>query len=417
MHFGASDKVELTREFSQPPVSMEDMTHRLERAAAAQPDSAEGLYFLGRAYMAQDRCADAAKVFERTVALAGRQPELLGQWAQAQYFADNEQWSPKVQALTDEALKLDPKEVASLGLLGIAAFEGKRYQEAIDYWTRLLAQLPPEDNSRAALQGGIDRAAQSLKESGGSVAQKAVMKVRVDLSADVKAKALPTDSVFIFARAVSGPPAPLAVKRVTVAELPVTVELGDADAMMPQLKLSNFPEVQLVARISRAGQPTTGEWIGRSPTPGQQHHCAATADHRQSGRSNFRGNAYDDRIRTHHLAQPGTGPERLCGPSATTWPDRPDYPAVRAPRLSRAPSLPARSPRHRSLPRLNRRPSPPHRAPPAIGTARCRCTCSTTNPTRSTASAPTTAGATAGAAPSAPMGRGKTPTCKVCRRG
>ena len=34
--------------------------------------------------------------------------------------------------------------------------------------------------------------------------------------------------------------------------------------MMPQLKLSNFPEVQLVARISRAGQPTTGEWIGRS---------------------------------------------------------------------------------------------------------------------------------------------------------
>ena len=86
----------------------------------------------------------------------------------------------------------------------------------------------------------------------------------VDLSAEVKAKALPTDSVFIFARAVTGPPAPLAAKRVTVAELPVTVELGDADAMMPQLKLSNFPEVQLVARISRAGQPTTGEWIGRS---------------------------------------------------------------------------------------------------------------------------------------------------------
>ncbi|MEO8488140.1 c-type cytochrome biogenesis protein CcmI [Pseudomonas sp.] len=265
LHYGASDKVELTREFSQPPMSMQDMTRRLERAAAAQPDSPEGLYFLGRAYMAQDRPADAAKIFERTVALAGRQPELLGQWAQAQYFADNKQWSPKVQALTDEALKLDPKEVTSLGLLGIAAFEGQRYQEAIDYWNRLLAQLPPEDNSRAALQGGIDRAAEKLKESGGTVApQKSAMKVRVDLSADVKAKALPTDSVFIFARAVNGPPAPLAAKRVTVAELPITFELGDADAMMPQLKLSNFPEVQLVARISRAGLPTAGEWIGRS---------------------------------------------------------------------------------------------------------------------------------------------------------
>ncbi len=269
LHYGSSDKVELTREFSQPPQSLEEMVARLERAAAAQPDSAEGLYFLGRAYMAQNRPADAAKVFERTVALAGRQPELLGQWAQAQYFADDKQWSDKTQALTDEALKADPKEVTSLGLLGIAAFEGKRYQEAITYWQRLLNELPQGDKSREALEGGIERARQQLLASGGKVEEapaakaRASIKVSVDLADAVKAQVLPGDSVFIFARAVSGPPAPLAVKRVTVADLPITVELGDVDAMMPQLKLSNFPEVQLMARISRAGQPTAGEWIGR----------------------------------------------------------------------------------------------------------------------------------------------------------
>ena len=269
LHYGSSDKVELTREFSQPPQSLEEMVARLERAAAAQPDSAEGLYFLGRAYMAQNRPADAAKVFERTVALAGRQPELLGQWAQAQYFADDKQWSDKTQALTDEALKADPKEVTSLGLLGIAAFEGKRYQEAITYWQRLLNELPQGDKSREALEGGIERARQQLLASGGKVEEapaakaRASIKVSVDLADAVKAQVLPGDSVFIFARAVSGPPAPLAVKRVTVADLPITVELGDVDAMMPQLKLSNFPEVQLMARISRAGQPTAGEWVGR----------------------------------------------------------------------------------------------------------------------------------------------------------
>ena len=270
LHFGAADKVELTREFAQAPQSMEEMTRRLERAVAAQPDSAEGLYFLGRTYMAQDRPADAAKMFERAANLAGRQPELLGQWAQAQYFADGKKWSDKIQALTDEALKADPKEVTSLGLLGIAAFEGERYQQAIDYWNRLLAQLPEGDNSRTALQGGIERATERLQASGGKVAAApaakvaALLKVRVDLSSELKGKVQPGDSVFIFARAVSGPPAPLAAKRLTVADLPVTVELGDADAMMPQLKLSNFPEVQLVARISRAGQPTAGEWVGRS---------------------------------------------------------------------------------------------------------------------------------------------------------
>jgi cytochrome c-type biogenesis protein CcmH len=270
MHFGAADKVELTREFAQAPQSMEEMTQRLERAVAAQPDSAEGLYFLGRTYMAQERPADAAKMFERAANLAGRQPELLGQWAQAQYFADGKKWSAKIQALTDEALKADPKEVTSLGLLGIAAFEGERYQQAIDYWNRLLAQLPPDDNSRAALQGGIKRAAERLEASGGKVAEApvaakaAVLKVSVNLASELRSKVQPGDSVFIFARATSGPPAPLAAKRLTVADLPVTVELGDADAMMPQLKLSNFPEVQLVARISRAGQPTAGEWVGRS---------------------------------------------------------------------------------------------------------------------------------------------------------
>lgn len=284
LHFGASDKVALTQEFAQAPQSLEEMTARLERAVAAQPDSAEGLYFLGRAYMAQERSADAAKTFERAVGLAGRQPELLGQWAQALYFANGKQWTLQLQGLTDEALKADPQEVTSLGLLGIAAFEGQRYQQAIDYWNRLLAQLPAGDASRAALEGGVARAADRLKASGvepvttpaASDKAPARLKVRVELAAALKDKVQPGDSVFIFARASEGPPMPLAVKRVTVAQLPIEVELADSDAMMPSMKLSNFPEVQLVARVSRAGQPTKGEWIGRSSplassTEAQQH--------------------------------------------------------------------------------------------------------------------------------------------------
>lgn len=270
LHFGAADKVALTQEFAQAPKSMEEMTARLERVVQAQPDSAEAVYFLGRAYMAEQRPAEAARTFERAVAMAGRQPELLGQWAQALYFAADKRWSAQLQALTDEALKADPNEVTSLGLRGIAAFEGERYQEAIAYWKRLLAQLPQGDASRAALQGGIDRAAERLGTQTAQVPAAAAvrLKVRVELAPALRDKVKAQDTVFIFARASSGPPMPLAAKRVTVAQLPIEVELSDVDAMMAQMKLSDFAEVQLVARVSKDGQPTRGEWVGQSaPLP------------------------------------------------------------------------------------------------------------------------------------------------------
>ncbi|WP_116893832.1 c-type cytochrome biogenesis protein CcmI [Pseudomonas syringae] len=269
LQLGASDRVELSREFARPPTSLADMTQRLERSVQAQPDSAENLYFLARSYMAQNRPGDAAQMFERSVALAGRQPELLGQWAQALYFASDKHFTPQVQALTDEALQADPREVTSLGLLGIAAFETQRYQAAVDYWTRLLAALPADDASRSALEGGIARARDSLAKRPANAAPAPAVKaksikIHVELAAALQGKVRPNDSVFIFARAINGPAAPLAVKRITVADLPADVELSDSDAMMPQLNLSNFAQVQLVARVSRAGQPTTGEWVGRS---------------------------------------------------------------------------------------------------------------------------------------------------------
>ncbi|MDH0334335.1 c-type cytochrome biogenesis protein CcmI [Metapseudomonas otitidis] len=271
-HWGSSDKVQLAREMREQPRTIEEMTARLEKAVQAQPDSAEGWYFLGRTYMAQERPVDAAKAYERAVQIAGRQPELLGQWAQALYFASQKRFTPEVQALTEDALKADPNEVTSLGLLGIAGFEEGRFKDAISYWERLIAVLPQDDPSRAALQGGIDRARERLAENGETLPERETLtksmpqlKVRVDLAAALKDKVQPGDTVFIFARAAEGPPMPLAVKRLTVKDLPAEVVLSDADAMMPQLKISNFPQVQLVARVSREGNAKSGEWIGRGP--------------------------------------------------------------------------------------------------------------------------------------------------------
>ncbi len=269
MQWGAIDKVEQARTFAGEPHSIEEMTARLEQAVQNNPESAEGWYFLGRSYMAQQRAADAARAFGQAVKVAGREPELLGQWAQALYFAADKQWSPQLDALTSEALKADPEEVTSLGLLGIAAYEEQRFADAIGYWERLVAVLPEGDPSRQAIAGGIERARQELGSSAESAASAALpqaavgLQVHVELAEALRAKVQPGDAVFVFARAASGPPMPLAAKRLTVADLPAQLSLSDSDAMMPQLKLSAFDQVQLVARISRAGDAKNGEWIGQ----------------------------------------------------------------------------------------------------------------------------------------------------------
>lgn len=264
-HWGAIGDVERAQTFAAQPKTIEEMTARLEAAVKSNPESAESWYFLGRTYMAQERAADAAVAFERAVDVAGREPELLGQWAQALYFASDKQWTAQLQALTDEALKGDPAEVTSLGLLGIAAYESGQFQKAIGHWQQLVAVLPAEDPSRQAIQGGIERAREQLGEPAAAApATSQGLTVRVELAPALQAKVQPGDAVFVFARAVSGPPMPLAVKRLSVADLPAEVSLSDSDAMMPQLKISGFEQVQLVARISRSGNATAGEWIGSS---------------------------------------------------------------------------------------------------------------------------------------------------------
>ncbi len=271
MHWGAIDKVQMARQFSEQPRTVEEMTAHLEQAVQEQPDSTEAWYFLGRTYMNQERPADAAKAFKRVVEIAGRQPELLGQLAQALYFAGDRQWSDELQALTDEALQGDPQELTSLGLLGIAAYEEERYQDAVRFWEQLVAALPEEDPSREAIRGGIGRARQQI--NGGSAGEQAqpatatagvTLQVKVELDPEVAQAVSPQDTVFVFARAVSGPPVPLAAKRLTVADLPATITLGDADAMVPSLKISSVEQVMLMARISQSGDATKGEWMGQS---------------------------------------------------------------------------------------------------------------------------------------------------------
>ncbi len=158
LHWGSLDQFMLARQRSVAQ-NVEKIAMRQEAVSlAATSDSADGWSSLGRAYMAQGRMSEAASAYERAAALGGRTPELLGHWAEAQYVAGDRQWTTKLQALVDEALRSNPREAVSLRLAGMAAFQAGRYSDAVGYWERLTATLPEGDASRASIANDIARA-------------------------------------------------------------------------------------------------------------------------------------------------------------------------------------------------------------------------------------------------------------------
>ena len=63
------------------------------------------------------------------------------------------------------------------------------------------------------------------------------------------------DVLFIFARAVSGPPMPLAAIKRQARELPVSLVLDDSSMLRPGTSLAQFEQLKLGARVSHSGQP------------------------------------------------------------------------------------------------------------------------------------------------------------------
>ena len=176
--------------------------------------------------------------------------------------------------LVERALELDPEFARALWLAGVHAFNVGDAERAGALWQRILALpgLSPQAAAQvreALAQAGTPPAAASATAAPARAqadAGGASVTVNVALDPALAARVSGDETLFVFARAASGPRMPLAIARLTAADLPARVTLDESMAMTPQMTLGTFPQVVVGARVSRSGNatPTAGDLEGSS---------------------------------------------------------------------------------------------------------------------------------------------------------
>lgn len=254
---------------------MDVLAERLALKMRTQtPDDGEGWALLARSYVEIKRYREAADAFAQAAKRIPNDATLLSDYADALGMANGRTLKGEPAALAQRALKADPKHPKALALAASAAFEAKNYRDAIAYWQRLAAVVAPGSDEARGVEANIAEARTLLEAKAPAVAAGptagtaasggAAISGTVRIAPEVAAKLARDDTLFVYARALTGPAMPLAIVRAKASALPFAFRLDDGQAMLPELRLSRVAEVALTARLSHAGgaTPQTGDLEG-----------------------------------------------------------------------------------------------------------------------------------------------------------
>ena len=217
------------------------------------------------------RLPESIRAYRKAVVVLPANADLLVELANTIATANQRRLAGEPEQLAERALQLDPDNFNALAFAGLAALQRDDRALALQRWHRLEALLPADsddrrrigalisqadgkavtDGPRPATAGTVAAAARPSANHAGSI------RGQVVLDAALAAKVAPTDTLFVFAKAIDGPPMPLAAIRARAGDLPLSFTLDDSGAMAQGMVLSKFARVKVVARISRLGSPQT----------------------------------------------------------------------------------------------------------------------------------------------------------------
>ena len=275
----------------QSSTGLDVLTDRLKQRMEQNPTDGAGWALLARSYVELGRHGDAVTAFDKALALIPDDAQLLVDYADALAMARGRKLEGKPEELITRALKLDPRNVKGHMLAGTIAYDRKEFRVALTHWEQAQKGVSPETGSELVqelaanineVRGLLGLASVPTSSAGpaksgrlsASSSTGLAITGTITLASRLARKGSPTDTLFVFARAVNGPPMPVAIVRATKQDLPFTFRLDDSTSPMPSRRLSEAGSVVIVARLSASGEamPKSGDLQGVSQPvkPGAQ---------------------------------------------------------------------------------------------------------------------------------------------------
>lgn len=239
------------------PTTAADAIAQLEAQLQREPNRIDGWRLLARAHTEAGRYDQARTALARALKLAPDEPDLLVESAELSALASQgRKFDADAIASLRRALEIQPTHQRARWFLGISLRQANQPAEAARTWEPLLALVDPR--TAASLREQIDAARKDASlpplPAAPATAASGGLKIRVALAPALAAK-LPTNaSLFVLARQPDGPPMPVAVEKLAAKDFPIEVVLDDGDSPMPTMKLSQLPQVAVLARVSASGQ-------------------------------------------------------------------------------------------------------------------------------------------------------------------
>ena len=241
-----------------PQDQLHDQLKQLLEVTKANPENAEAWYSLGQLYVGAGQFDNALIAFDKVIAIEGIHADLLGAKAQAMYYGAQMKLTPEVQSLIDRALSLDALDPSTNILLGMHHFMNQSYQQAIEYWQKVIDSGRTSVNVEA-LTSAVNDAKERLSLTGVNneveVESGPQLTLDVSLSEEVLEQVSQGEDkvVFVYAVPADGGRMPVAAVKLRASDLPTQVVLNNARAMSPQMNLSSVNKVNVFAIVSKLG--------------------------------------------------------------------------------------------------------------------------------------------------------------------